>query len=107
MSLFKSLIIGLADIRSILSLDIPPEEKILEAARELINSSKSWKQNKAQYKGGVRVYSHGKGPNDGAPWFCRVSTHDKDDVTFDEFWKYLGNDKAENEKEYDKIDSCA
>lgn len=80
--------------------DIPSEEAILVAARELLDSTNTWKQGKSYHKNTVKTYSRPKGPGDGAAWCCRVSEHTSADATFDEFWSKLGNDKAMNEKEY-------
>ncbi|KAH7926625.1 hypothetical protein BV22DRAFT_1032623 [Leucogyrophana mollusca] len=80
--------------------DVPSEETIISLAKEVLESSKSWKKGKAFAKGGVQTYSRAKGPGDGAPWHCRVSKHTKDDATFDEFWSKLAVNKAENEKEF-------
>lgn len=79
--------------------EIPPEDEILSAAREVLDSSTSWKQGKTFAKDTVKTYSRPKGPGDGAAWHCRVSEHDAKDATFEEFWSKLGKDKAENEKE--------
>jgi len=84
-----------------LKLDnIPSEESILTAGREILESTKSWKQGKSYHRNTVKTFTHPKGPEDGAPWHCRVSEHTAEDATFDEFWSKLGNDKAVNEKEF-------
>ncbi|KIJ69332.1 hypothetical protein HYDPIDRAFT_80133, partial [Hydnomerulius pinastri MD-312] len=80
--------------------EIPSEEAIIAAGREVLASSVSWKKGKTFTKGNVLTLSAPKGPADGAPWHCRVSEHTKEDATFDEFWSKLGVNKAENEKEY-------
>jgi len=80
--------------------DIPSQESILTAARELLDSLQSWKPGKIFHKNNVRTFSRPKGPADGAAWHCRVSEHTSEDATFDEFWSKLGVDKAVNEKEY-------
>jgi hypothetical protein len=79
--------------------EIPPEETILALAREVLESTKSWKAGKTFAKGTVQTLSRPKRSGDGAAWHCRVSKHTKDDATFDEFWSKLGVNKAENEKE--------
>ncbi|EPQ58285.1 hypothetical protein GLOTRDRAFT_110116 [Gloeophyllum trabeum ATCC 11539] len=70
------------------------------AAREVLESTKTWKQGKSFHKNTVKTYSRPKGPNDSAAWYCRVSEHTTEDATFDEFWDKLGHDKAQNEKEF-------
>ncbi|KAI0929154.1 hypothetical protein AcV5_006495 [Taiwanofungus camphoratus] len=80
--------------------EIPPEDDIIAVGQALLDSTSSWKQGKTYQKGTVRTCSRQKGPQDGAPWHCRVSEHTAEDATFDEFWSKLGVDKAENEKQY-------
>ncbi|TDL27402.1 hypothetical protein BD410DRAFT_894523 [Rickenella mellea] len=79
---------------------IPSDETLLNAGRELIESTKSWKQGKTYDKGRVKTFSRPKGPEDGAAWHLRLSVHGPEDATFDEFWSKLGVDKAENEKSF-------
>ncbi|KII88304.1 hypothetical protein PLICRDRAFT_619643 [Plicaturopsis crispa FD-325 SS-3] len=79
---------------------IPAEEAILSAARELLDSTATWKQGKSYSKHVVRTYSRPKVQGDGAAWHCRVSEHSKEDATFDEIWAKLGADKARNEMEF-------
>ena len=83
----------------ILFVEIPSEDSILEAAQNILDSIPTWKKGKTYYKT-VKTYSRPKEPQDGAPWHCRISQHGSEDATFDEFWKGLGENKAENEKEY-------
>ncbi|KAH9948969.1 hypothetical protein B0H21DRAFT_730952 [Amylocystis lapponica] len=80
--------------------DIPSEESIVALGNALLDSTTSWKQGKSFQKNTVKTLSRHKGPEDGAPWHCRVSEHTAQDATFDEFWSKLGVDKAENEKQY-------
>jgi hypothetical protein len=80
-------------------IDIPSDESILTAGRELLESTKSWNQGKSYHNNTVKTWSRPKGPKDGAAWHTRVSEHTSKDATFDEFWSKLGNDKAVNEKE--------
>lgn len=77
---------------------MPSEETIITTARRLIESTSSWKQGKTYHKI-VKTYHCPKGPDDGAPWHCRVSEHAPTEATFDQLWAKLGNDKAINEKE--------
>ncbi|KAK7693757.1 hypothetical protein QCA50_003329 [Cerrena zonata] len=79
--------------------EIPSEDAILKAGRAILESTSSWKEGKT-YHHNVKTLSRGKGPKDGANWHCRVSKHTKDDATFEEFWGKLGENKAENEKEF-------
>lgn len=85
--------------------EIPSEEALVQAAFDVLNSSSSWKAGKTFHKV-VRTYSKSKGPGDGAPWHARVSEHTAEDATFDEFWSKLGEDHAQNEKEYVFSDYC-
>ncbi|TFK55064.1 hypothetical protein OE88DRAFT_1732340 [Heliocybe sulcata] len=80
--------------------EVPPEDAILAAANEVLESTKSWKQGKSYFNNTVKTFSRPKGPHDGAGWYCRVSEHTADDATFDEFWSKLGNDKPENEMKF-------
>ncbi|KAF8077654.1 hypothetical protein FPV67DRAFT_6241 [Lyophyllum atratum] len=77
---------------------VPSEETIITAARRLIESTSSWKQGKT-YKT-VKTFHRPKGPEDGAPWHCRVSEHTPTEATFDQLWGKLGQNKAVNEKEF-------
>lgn len=77
---------------------MPSEETIITTARRLIESTSSWKQGKTYHKI-VKTYHRPKGPDDGAPWHCRVSEHAPTEATFDQLWAKLGNDKAINEEE--------
>jgi len=88
--------------------DIPSEESILALANELIESTKTWKKGKSFAKNTVQTFSRPKGPDDGANWHCRLSEHTSDDATFDEFWSYLGENKAQNEIKFiDQIKKVA
>ncbi|KAI0273587.1 hypothetical protein BC834DRAFT_216068 [Gloeopeniophorella convolvens] len=82
------------------ALELPSDEQALAAGRELIESCTNWKKGKAYYKNTVHTYSKSKSDGDGATWHCRVSEHAAEDATFDEFWSKLGDNHAENEKEY-------
>ena len=80
------------------SSEIPPEDQVLQAGRELIEATSNWKHTKNYCKGAVRGYSASKQADDEEPWFCRVSEHAKEEITFDEFWFGLGTNKPEHEK---------
>jgi len=80
--------------------EVPSEETILAVGRSVIDSIDSWKQGKSFHHNTVRTYSRPKGPADGAAWFSRVSEHDANDASLDEFWSKLGADKAENEMNF-------
>jgi len=80
--------------------ELPSDEQVLTAAREVLDASKGWKKGKAYQKNTVQTCSRPKGPGDGAPWYCRVSEHAAAEATFDEFWSKIGVNHAENEKEY-------
>jgi len=80
--------------------DIPSEEAVLEAAKAVLDSTSSWQQGKTYCRNTVQTFSRPKGPEDGAPWHCRVSKHKPEEVTFDVMWSKLGKDKATNEKEF-------
>ncbi|TBU65556.1 hypothetical protein BD310DRAFT_836448 [Dichomitus squalens] len=80
--------------------EIPSEDVIIKAGREVLNDTANWKHGKSFHKNTVKTLSRKKGPKDGAAWHARVSEHDKDEVTFEEFWDKLGKDKANNEMQY-------
>ncbi|KAI0672961.1 hypothetical protein C8Q78DRAFT_990315 [Trametes maxima] len=82
------------------SRQIPSEDEIIKAGKQLLETTPSWKQGKAYQHNTVKTFHRAKGPKDGTAWFGRVSEHTKEDATFDEFWSRLGENKAENEKEY-------
>lgn len=83
----------------IVNAELPSDEQVIAAAREVLEASKGWK-GKANQKNTVRTYCRPKGAGDGAPWHCRVSEHTAAEATFDEFWSKIGVDHSENEKEY-------
>ncbi len=84
----------------IANAELPSDEQVIAAAREVLEASTGWKKGKAYQKNTVRTYSRPKGPDDGAPWHCRVSEHAEAEATFDEFWSKIGTNHSENEKEY-------
>ncbi|KAA1471219.1 hypothetical protein DENSPDRAFT_837163 [Dentipellis sp. KUC8613] len=81
---------------------IPSEDVFLSQARELMNSSETWKKGKSYHKDLVHTFHRPKGPGDGAAWHCRVSQHTAEDATFDEFWNMLGKNHSDNEIKYIK-----
>ncbi|KAJ3935017.1 MAG: hypothetical protein NXY57DRAFT_581336 [Lentinula lateritia] len=86
-------------IKPLKPTDIPSEETIFTTADGLIESCTSWKQGKTYHKV-VKTYSRGKGPEDGAPWHCRISVHKSEEATFDQMWAKLGKDKPTNEMQF-------
>ncbi|OJT09113.1 hypothetical protein TRAPUB_14440 [Trametes pubescens] len=87
-------------ITPVKSAEIPAEDAIIKAGKELLESTSSWKQGKVYQHNTVKTSSRSKGPKDGAGWYCRVSEHAKEDATFEQFWSKLGQNKAENEMQY-------
>ncbi|KAH8106798.1 hypothetical protein BXZ70DRAFT_1003701 [Cristinia sonorae] len=79
---------------------IPSEETIVQVGRELIESTNSWKQGKTFVHGSVHTLYQPKGTFEPAGWHCRLSEHTPEEATFDDFWTKLGENKAENEKNY-------
>lgn len=80
--------------------DIPPESTIISLGNELLATTDSWRKGKTFAKGKVLTLHRPPGYGDESSWYCRVSRHDKEDATFDEFWSKLGVNKAENEKQF-------
>jgi len=81
--------------------ELPSDEQVIAAAREVLETSKGWKKGKAFEKKTVQTYSGPKGPGDGAAWHCRVSEHTPTQITFDDLWSKLGcSNHSEYEKEY-------
>jgi hypothetical protein len=80
-------------------VELPSDEQVIAASREVLEATKGWKKGKAYEKKTVQTYSSPKGPDDGAPWHCRVSEHASTQITFDEFWSKLG---ASNHSDYEK-----
>ena len=62
-----------------------------------MDDTTNWTEGKSYHKHTVKTFHRKKGPKDGTGWYARVSEHDKDDATFEEFWNKLGEDKANNE----------
>ncbi|KAF8912105.1 hypothetical protein CPB84DRAFT_1742733 [Gymnopilus junonius] len=79
--------------------DIPPEEDIIAQGKALIEATDSWKAGKTFFDV-VKTSSRGKLPGDGAPWHCRTSVHKPDEITFNQLWDKLSNNKAENELQF-------
>jgi len=79
--------------------EIPSEDAIIAAGKEILAASSNWKQGKTYQKVvKTRTYSpSSKGGNGGTKWACRISEHTREEGTFDEFWSGLGTNKAENE----------
>ena len=80
-------------------VELPSDEQVIAASREVLEATKGWKKGKAYEKKTVQTYSSPKGPGDGAGWHCRVSEHAPTQITFDDFWSKLG---ASNHSEYEK-----
>jgi len=80
--------------------ELPPEDKVIQAGRELIEATLNWKSNGSFAKGVVTGYVHPKDADDDQPWFCRVSEHSAEEASFDEFWFGLGTNKPEHEKKF-------
>lgn len=78
--------------------EIPSEDQLLQAGRELIESTLKWKHTKDYCKGVVKGYSAQKQADDDESWFCRVSEHTPDEASFDEMWFGLGTNKPEHER---------
>lgn len=78
-------------------LDIPSEESIIAAGRELIESTDSWQLKKTINN--VKVVHKPATSTDGS-WFCRISEHSPEEVTYDQLWDKMARNKAQNEKEY-------
>jgi len=79
--------------------EVPSEDAILAAGKEILAASDSWKQGKT-YQKVVKTCTYSpspKGGDGGTKWACRVSEHTHEDGTFDDFWSGLGTNKAENE----------
>jgi len=78
--------------------EIPSEEVIIGEGKKLIESTTAWKAGKTF--DGVQTTYRAKEPEDGAPWYCRISEHTPKEATFDTFWEKLSKNKAVNEKEF-------
>jgi len=79
--------------------EIPSEEVIIEEGKKLIESASAWKAGKT-YFDSVQTTYRAKEPEDGAPWYCRISEHTPKEATFDAFWEKLSKNKPVNEKEF-------
>lgn len=78
--------------------EIPSEDAIIVAGKEILAASYNWKLGKTFQKV-VKTSTHSLGvTKDGkAKWACRFSEHTSEEGSFDEFWSGLGTNKAENE----------
>lgn len=79
--------------------EIPPEESIIAAGRELIESTDSWKAGKTYFTK-VKTLHSSAGPSLVGAWHCRLSEHPPNEVTFEQLWDKMANNKAVNEREY-------
>jgi hypothetical protein len=81
---------------------------LMQEGESILDASMSWKSEK-QF-GDVETFSYtaprDSGQGDSPTWYCRVSEHRKDDITFDELWKNLGRNKIVNEQKYAPSISC-
>ena len=79
--------------------EIPSEDAIIAAGKEILESTGSWKPGKTLQKVvKTSTYSSSsKAEKGGAKWVCRFSEHAHEEGTFDEFWSALATNKAENE----------
>ena len=95
----KSTVISIdSSITDLYVSEIPSEEVIIEEGKKLIESTTSWKVGKTFFNS-VQTCHRAKEDGDGAPWYCRISEHTPNEVTFDIFWEKLSKNKAINEKE--------
>ncbi|KAF7778530.1 hypothetical protein Agabi119p4_2875 [Agaricus bisporus var. burnettii] len=78
-------------------IDIPSEESIIAAGRELIESTDSWQLKKTINN--VKVVHKPATSTDGS-WFCRISEHSPEEVTYDQLWDKMARNKAQNEKDF-------
>ena len=79
--------------------EVPSEDAILAAGKEILAASGGWKPGKT-YQKVVKTCTYSPSPKSGdggTKWACRVSEHSREDGTFDDFWGRLGTNKAENE----------
>ena len=79
--------------------EIPSEDVIIAAGKEILAASCNWKLGKT-YQNVVKTSTHSpsaKGVKGRTKWACRVSEHTREEGSFDEFWDGLGTNKAENE----------
>lgn len=79
--------------------EIPSEEVIIAAGRELIESTDAWKVGKTYFTT-VKTLSHSGGLTPVGNWHCRLSEHPPDQITFKQLWDKMAHDKAPNEKEF-------
>ena len=81
--------------------EIPSEDAIIDAGKEILAASANWKPGKTFQKV-VKTCTYSPDPKDekgGKKWACRSSEHSSNEGTFDEFWNGLGTNKAGNEME--------
>jgi hypothetical protein len=79
--------------------EIPPEDAIITAGKEILAASNGWKLGKT-FQNVVKTSTYSPSPKDGkgrTKWACRFSEHTREEGSFDEFWSVLGTNKAENE----------
>ncbi|KAF9642868.1 hypothetical protein BDM02DRAFT_3124087 [Thelephora ganbajun] len=83
--------------------EIPSEDAILAAGKEILAASDNWKPGKTFQKV-IKTSTYScpspKGKSGGTKWACRVSEHTREEGTFDEFWSGVGTNKAENEIQF-------
>ncbi|KAF9782601.1 hypothetical protein BJ322DRAFT_162951 [Thelephora terrestris] len=82
--------------------EVPSEDAIIAAGKEILAASVNWKPGKTLQKV-VKTSMYSPGSKDGKggkKWACRFSEHTRDEGTFDDFWSGLGTNKAENEMQF-------
>ncbi|CEL62245.1 hypothetical protein RSOLAG1IB_10319 [Rhizoctonia solani AG-1 IB] len=82
-------------LESISLQDIPDIQALLAEAKALIEDTQNWPEGKSY--GGVRTR---KKAAPGPSWHSRLSVHEPEDGTFEDFWNCLGINHSLHEKEY-------
>ncbi|KAF9466838.1 hypothetical protein BDZ94DRAFT_1157256 [Collybia nuda] len=82
--------------------DLPAFDELIEEAELLLEASKTWKV--GETFGKVETFSSAgsrdSGRSNSPKWYCRVSEHQRDDITFGTLWRYLGGNKVPNEQRF-------
>jgi hypothetical protein len=90
----------------LISTELPTDEAVITAAKELLATTTSWKRGKIYGKHAVQTSWRGAdGPNEFS-WHCRVSEHSREEATFDVMWDKLGPKGPDLEPELVSISSA-
>lgn len=77
------------------AVELPQMEELIRDGESILDASMSWKRGKTF--GDVETFFCTT-VEDSRRWYCRVSQHREEDISFEQFWEKLGRNKILNEQ---------